>query len=115
MKRWAIGVGLLVVLIGALAASRAGAEGSPGALAPGATALAQLDQPAPAGDRPLDLERQKTRSRFHYLMLGYGLIWLSLGVYLIQMNRRVASVGREIDELKGRLDDLQGGGRRGGS
>ena len=45
------------------------------------------------------------------LMLGYGLIWISLGAYLLQMNRRVAQVGREIDELKGRVDDLKEPGR----
>lgn len=49
-------------------------------------------------------------SRFQYLTLGYGLIWLSIGVYLFLMNRRIARVKTEIDELRRRLsrDDTQG-------
>ena len=71
------------------------------------TELAQMESPAAASDRPADLEREKARNRFRYLMLGYGLIWVSLGAYLIGMNRRVAAVGREIEELKVRLQDAE--------
>ncbi len=86
--------------------------------APGvAPAKAQYDQSGtanPSGgeaERDAGAEKRKTRSRFQYLMLGYGLIWVSLGYYLFDLNRRVAHVGRDIDELKGRLDLAEG--RRG--
>jgi CcmD family protein len=81
-----------------------------------AVAQAQAEQPAASnpvvtegGERPYELERRKARSRFRYLMLGYGLIWVSLGYYLFDLNRRVTRVGREIDELKGRVDATHGG------
>jgi hypothetical protein len=80
-------------------------------------ARAETDQPAVtapsgAGARSAsEMEREVTRRRFQYLMLGYGLIWVSLGYFLFDLNRKVQLVGRDIDELKGRLDHAQG--RRG--
>jgi hypothetical protein len=106
-----LGVLFLVLLIGYATPGRSSGGSAPGASATRAD-LAQMEPSAQPGERPIELERQKMRSRFRYLMLGYGLIWVSLGAYLIQMNRNVARVGHEIDELKGRLDDLQGAGRR---
>lgn len=111
MTRRFLGVLFLVLLIGFAAPVRSSAGSGPGA-SPARAEIAQMEPSAQPGERPIELERQKMRSRFRYLMLGYGLIWVSLGVYLIQMNRHVARVGREIDELKGRLDDMQGAGRR---
>ncbi|MCA9726908.1 MAG: CcmD family protein [Candidatus Eisenbacteria bacterium] len=43
-------------------------------------------------------------SPMHYLLLGYGLIWLGLGVYLFQLNRRLDRVHRDIAELRERLE-----------
>jgi CcmD family protein len=51
------------------------------------------------------MERRVQRSRFRYLMLGYGVIWISLGVYMFGLHRRVAAVGREIGELRARLEE----------
>lgn len=58
----------------------------------------------PATDRAIDLDKRQ-RSRFRYLMLGYGLIWLTLGAFLLSLTRRVKQVGQEISELSGRLED----------
>jgi hypothetical protein len=75
--------------------------------------MAQYEQSeapgAPGGEaeRSAEAERRKAKSRFQYLLLGYGLIWVSLGYYLFSLNRKVALVGRDIDELKGRLDMVQ--------
>lgn len=56
-------------------------------------------------DAEAEAEAKKVRTRrFQYLMLGYGLIWVSLGYYLFDLNRRVSRVGNDIGELKGRLD-----------
>ena len=55
----------------------------------------------------MDEERQKKESRFRYLMLGYGIIWICLGVYLFGLNRRLLQVGREVEELRGRLEDAR--------
>jgi CcmD family protein len=101
----------LAIWIGIVAPAPLLAEGGSGAPAAEHGGIAQMEPSTQTDDRPLDLEKEKTRSRFRYLMLGYGLIWLSIGAYLIQMNRRVARVGQEIDELKGRLDDLSRVGR----
>jgi hypothetical protein len=60
---------------------------------------------------PTAIESAKTRSRFHYLMLGYGLIWLCLGVFLIDISRKVGRVGSEITELKLRLEATERGKR----
>lgn len=103
----------LVWLIAAAAPVRSRGGAQPAAAGSTArTELAQAESPVQPGERPIEIEKMKMRSRFRYLMLGYGLIWISLGVYLVQMNRRVTRVGQEIDELKGRLEDLQGAGRR---
>ncbi len=83
----------------------------PAACAAG-TDVAQIDQPSYGTDSAIEAERRKARSRFRYLMLGYGLIWVSLGVYLFQLNRNIARVGQEVDELKGRLDEAEGRSRR---
>jgi CcmD family protein len=40
----------------------------------------------------------------HYLLLGYGLIWLGLGLYLFGLSRRIGRVHAEIEELRSRLD-----------
>jgi hypothetical protein len=77
-----------------------------------APANAQIDQPAVTaptggGKSAAEAEREVTRRRFQYLMLGYGLIWVSLGYFLFDLNRKVQVVGRDIDELKGRLDAAQ--------
>lgn len=58
----------------------------------------------PAANRAIDLD-ERQRSRFRYLMLGYGLIWLILGAFLVSLNRRIGQVGQEIGELSGRLED----------
>lgn len=102
---------VLALWIGLLAPAPAAADD---AIAPAGqpSGAAQMAPGPQAGERPLELERQKMRSRFRYLMLGYGLIWVSLGVYLIQMNQRVSRVGQEIGELRARLDDLKAAGRR---
>ena len=76
-------------------------------------ANAQVDQPAVTapiggGKSAAEAEREVTRRRFQYLMLGYGLIWVSLGFFLFDLNRKVQVVGHDIDELKGRLDAAQG-------
>ncbi|MBK8230105.1 MAG: CcmD family protein [Candidatus Eisenbacteria bacterium] len=42
-------------------------------------------------------------SRFFYLTLGYGLIWVSIGVYLVLMQRRIDRVRGELAELRARL------------
>lgn len=126
MRTRFIGLALLVVLIACSLPSRARAGDDPArperssavqARPAGADheKLAQAQPAAPEGGRPVDLERRKARSRFQYLMLGYGLIWVSLGAYLFRLNRGVNRVGREIDELQGRLEDLrktEGGSRR---
>jgi CcmD family protein len=52
-------------------------------------------------------EREKAASRFRYLMLGYGLIWLTLGAFLLNLNRRIAQVGKEVEDLTGRLEDAR--------
>ncbi|MDM7916544.1 MAG: hypothetical protein QUU85_14965, partial [Candidatus Eisenbacteria bacterium] len=51
--------------------------------APGGNAVQQSARPSPAE------EHRISRSRFHYLMLGYGLIWVCLAVYLFSLNGRV--------------------------
>jgi CcmD family protein len=56
---------------------------------------------------PGAVERKRAASRFRYLVLGYGLIWLTLGAYLLNLNRRIAQVGREIDDLTGRLEEMR--------
>jgi CcmD family protein len=40
----------------------------------------------------------------HYLLLGYGLIWLGLGLYLVQMNRRIRRVHGDIAERRERME-----------
>ncbi len=52
-------------------------------------------------------EQRKKLSRFRYMLLGYGLIWICLGFYLFGMNRRIHQVGREVNDLKGRLEDAR--------
>lgn len=42
-------------------------------------------------------------SRFFYLTLGYGLIWVSIAVYLVLMQRRIDRVRGELAELRARL------------
>lgn len=39
-------------------------------------------------------------TRFHYLLLGYALIWIALGVYLHQLHRRLSQVQRDLVELE---------------
>jgi CcmD family protein len=45
---------------------------------------------------------------FHYLVLGYTLIWAALGVYLYTMGRRLRRMSRELEELRRRLQDGSG-------
>jgi len=47
----------------------------------------------------------ETLSPFQYLVLAYALIWASLAVYLFSLNRRIARVRGEVDELRRRLGD----------
>jgi len=69
--------------------------------------LSQVDRAEAGGGsaerQDLNAERRKARSRFTYLALGYGLVWLALGVYLLQLHRRTARVAYEIDALSRRL------------
>jgi CcmD family protein len=79
--------------------------------------LAQADTGSTPGytgadERPVEVERRVQRSRFRYLMLGYGLVWLSLGAYLFALNRGIDRVGREIGDLRGRLQETDRGARR---
>lgn len=41
---------------------------------------------------------------FHYLFLAYGLVWLSLGVYLFLLGRRIGRVQGDLQELRRRLE-----------
>ncbi len=109
---------LLVILILSPIAVRPGGvrSGSPVAIAY-STALAQGEAPASGPDSgmmqadPNVIESAKARSRFHYLMLGYGVIWVCLGVFLISLSRRIGRVGSEISELKLRLEATERGRR----
>lgn len=65
-----------------------------------------------AQERPVETERRIAQSRYRYLMLGYGTIWVALGVYLFSLNRRIGGARREIESLRLRLEDLDRGGRR---
>ena len=40
----------------------------------------------------------------HYLVVAYGLIWVGLGLYLVQLNRRIRRVHGDIVELRERMD-----------
>ena len=51
-------------------------------------------------------QHRGTNGGLRYLMLGYGLVWLSLGFYLFSLSRRVGKVGREVEELRKRLEDI---------
>ncbi len=62
-------------------------------------------QTEPQG-RPAEAERRIAQSRFRYLMLGYGTIWVALGVYLFSLNRRIGSARGEIESLQARLEGL---------
>lgn len=108
MRRFLTLLALLTLLL-------AGPAGQPGTIG-AAPARAQSDQPdgtrpsqadgsASSPTRDAEAEANKVRQRrFQYLMLGYGLIWVSLGFYLFDLNRKVSRVGSDIEELKGRLD-----------
>lgn len=102
----------MLLLAGPDAAAESERAGRPAVKAP-VQEMAQLDQPeaqretAGTMQSSADLEGRKARSRFKYLMLGYGLIWGSLAVYLFQLNRGVAQVGLEIGELKVRLEEAE--------
>lgn len=86
---------------------------APGVQLARAEDAAEID---PAGDSAAAIaemeERRErdhriARSRFRYLMLGYGLVWLSLGAYLVSLHRRIGGVRREIAGLEARLEDLR--------
>jgi CcmD family protein len=40
----------------------------------------------------------------HYLTLAYALVWIGLGIYMIQLNRRIQRVHGDIVELRERMD-----------
>lgn len=42
---------------------------------------------------------------FHYLVLGYSLIFAALAVYLLALGRRLRKVRGELDELRRRVDE----------
>lgn len=85
------------------------------AVSAGAGDLAQVEEMQPGTGRTGSaLDARKSASRFRYLMLGYGLIWVSLGVYLLSLHRGVGRVGREIEELKARLEESGGGAQKRG-
>jgi hypothetical protein len=81
-------------------------------------ALAQSEMGAGGGEQTSDAaadrarDSEKSRSRFRYLMLGYGVIWVSLGVFLISLTRKIGRVGAEIDNLRERLDVAEKQSRR---
>jgi hypothetical protein len=54
-------------------------------------------------DARVDAERRKARSRFGYLALGYGLVWIALGFSILHLHRRVSRVRSDIDALSHRL------------
>lgn len=39
-----------------------------------------------------------------YLTLAYALVWIGLGIYMIQLNRRIQRVHGDIIELRERMD-----------
>ena len=41
-------------------------------------------------------------TKFQYLVLAYGLIWISLGVYLLLLSRRIERLRGELAELRRR-------------
>lgn len=41
-------------------------------------------------------------TKFHYLLLGYGLIWAVLGVYMITLGRRMQRLMESLDEMRRR-------------
>jgi hypothetical protein len=43
-------------------------------------------------------------TRFEYLVLGYGLIFALLALYIFLLSRRLARVRGVLEELKRRLD-----------
>jgi CcmD family protein len=43
-----------------------------------------------------------------YLVAAYGLIWTALAAYLILLGRRIARLGREVEELQRRMADDPG-------
>jgi len=47
---------------------------------------------------------------YQYLFLAYGLIWLTLGIYLFLLNRRIRRVQGDLRELRRRLERGGGGG-----
>ena len=112
MRRTLLAVGFLAVLMMGLEAPRCGEGGSPfGGVS--AVRVARAESPQETGTegstaRPAIDERRAARSRFRYLAAGYGLIWIALGFYLFRLHGRVAAVGREIEELKGRLEAVKG-------
>ena len=48
-------------------------------------------------------------TQFHYLTLAFAFVWIALAAYLILMNRRLARLREEIEELRRRRP---GGGTR---
>ena len=86
------------------------ALGVPSVLAQTSSPAAGYDAAAASAD-PAAVEMAKARSRFHYLMLGYGMIWICLGVFLIDLTRKVDRVGSEIGELQHRLEATERGRR----
>jgi HAMP domain-containing protein len=43
-------------------------------------------------------------TRFQYLVLGYGLIFAVLGIYLFLLNQRIARLTGVLEELRRRLE-----------
>lgn len=104
----ALSLGILTLAFAGIvsAGSSVGASGSPGTPVL-AQATTEGSAPGYAGERPAEMEQRIQRSRFHYLMLGYGVIWVCLGVYMFGLHRKVAAVGREIGELRSRLEEAE--------
>ncbi len=49
---------------------------------------------------------------FHYLVLGYSLIWAALAIYLYSLGRRIKRMQSELEELRRRV--REGGGEHRG-
>jgi hypothetical protein len=108
---------LLLALLLAASAGRAAANHHEEPSTPAAAELLAQADPGTTpgytgtGERPVEMERRVQKSRFQYLMLGYGLVWVSLGAYLFGLNRKIGRVGGEIADLRDRLREGDRGGR----
>lgn len=49
-------------------------------------------------------------TKFHYLALGYALIWMALAFYLISLGRRLRRLSETIQQLRQRVGPSRGTG-----